>query len=285
MFSTSTTPALSCRRVDAVTSRLARETAIGGYEAAGEAADRIADVYDVIGALIGARREEIALVESATRAWDMVFYAVRSGRATASSPGGPSVSNYLAFPQMKARVGIAIDVFGNDASGQLGLEALESAIGPRTKLIAITHVPTQGLLVDPAAEVGYIVARHGILYLLDACQVGRPTRGRCAADRLPHARGRGPQVSARASRHRFPVRAARHHGEPRTALHRSSGRLVARHARPRSICPRAGWTRSSAPGCTTKNTSRTWALRSASGGLDTLSIRSGGRHGNDGARR
>ena len=71
-----------------MTSRLARETAIGGYEAAGEAADRIADVYDVIGALIGTRREEIALVESATRAWDMVFYAVRSGRATASSPGG-----------------------------------------------------------------------------------------------------------------------------------------------------------------------------------------------------
>ena len=69
MFSTSTTPALSCRRVDAVTSRLARETAIGGYEAAGEAADRIADVYDVIGALIGARWEEIALVESATRAF------------------------------------------------------------------------------------------------------------------------------------------------------------------------------------------------------------------------
>ena len=213
-----------------MTSRLARETAIGGYEAAGEAADRIADAYDVIGALIGARREEIALVESATRAWDMVFYAVRSGRATASSPGGPSVSNYLAFLQMKARVGIAIDVFGNGASGPLGLEALESAIGPRTKLIAITHLPTQGGLVDPAAEVGYIAARHGILYLLDACQVGRPTRGRCAADRLPHARGRGPQVSARASRHRFPVRAARHHGEPRTALHRSSGRLVARHA-------------------------------------------------------
>ena len=127
-----------------MTSRLARETAIGGYEAAGEAADRIADAYDVIGALIGARREEIALVESATRAWDMVFYAVRSGRATASSPGGPSVSNYLAFLQMKARVGIAIDVFGNGASGPLGLEALESAIGPRTKLIAITHVPTQG---------------------------------------------------------------------------------------------------------------------------------------------
>ena len=32
----------------AVTSHLAREAAIGGYEAAAEAADRIADVYDAV---------------------------------------------------------------------------------------------------------------------------------------------------------------------------------------------------------------------------------------------
>jgi hypothetical protein len=40
--------------LDAVTSHLAREAAIGGVEAAAEAADRIADVYDAIStALIG----------------------------------------------------------------------------------------------------------------------------------------------------------------------------------------------------------------------------------------
>ena len=34
--------------LDAVTSHLAREAAIGGYEAAAEAADRLADVYDAV---------------------------------------------------------------------------------------------------------------------------------------------------------------------------------------------------------------------------------------------
>jgi selenocysteine lyase/cysteine desulfurase len=79
--------------LDAVTSHLAREAAIGGYEAAAEAADRVADVYDAVATLLGARPDEIAVVENATR-------GARAWRSTWSTPTPPARST---SPRSSAR--------------------------------------------------------------------------------------------------------------------------------------------------------------------------------------
>ncbi|MGW1492258.1 aminotransferase class V-fold PLP-dependent enzyme [Streptomyces sp. NPDC002402] len=157
--------------VDAVVEHLRLEEEIGGYEAAAARADRIEHTYDALARLVGAAREDIAVVENATRAWDMAFYSL---------PWAPGdriltaraeyASNAIAFLQTARRHGVQVDVVPDDDSGQLDVGALREMIDERVKLIAITHVPTQGGLVNPAAEIGEAAREAGVTYLLDACQ-------------------------------------------------------------------------------------------------------------------
>jgi len=147
------------------------EAETGGYEAAAAADDRIEAIYDSIARLLNADRTEIALVENATMAWDMAFYSIRLERGDRIlTAEAEYLSNYIAFLQVARRTGAVIDIVPSDAAGEIDIAALERMIDRRVRLIAITHVPTNGGLVNPVATVGRIARAHGILFLLDACQ-------------------------------------------------------------------------------------------------------------------
>jgi len=155
----------------ATIAHLQLEAQIGGYEAVEQASETIDRVYDAAAKLIHCHRDEIAIVENATRAWDMAFYSLpfKAGDRILTAMA-EYASNYIALLQVAKKTGAIIEPIPNDASGQLSLEALRSMLDERVKLIAITHVPTSGGLVNPAAEVGAIAREAGVLYLLDACQ-------------------------------------------------------------------------------------------------------------------
>lgn len=157
--------------LDAQFEHMKLEAEIGGYEAADARSDATAAVYDSVARLVGAERDEIALVENATVAWDMAFYALPFGPGDRIlTAQAEYAANFVAYLQVARRTGAVIDVIPSTDEGEICLSSLEAMIDPRVKLISITHVPTNGGLVNPAAEVGRIARANGITYLLDACQ-------------------------------------------------------------------------------------------------------------------
>ena len=158
--------------LDAQIGHLQAEATIGGYEAAAIAIDRRDAVYDSIGALIGARPHEIARMEHATAAWNAAFWSVPM------EPGQTIVvhdheygANIVAFLAAAQRRGIVIERVPSDASGQVDVGAIADRLARfDVALVSLTHVPTNGGLVNPASEVGALTRAAGVPFLLDACQ-------------------------------------------------------------------------------------------------------------------
>ena len=154
-----------------VIEHLRLEEQVGGYEAADLVAPELEALYGSVARLLHCAPEEIALQENATRAWEMAFYSLpfASGDRIVTA-ANEYASNYIAMLQVAQRTGAEICVVESDQAGEVDLEALARLLDNRVKLIALTHVPTNGGLVQPAAQVGALARQAGIPFLLDACQ-------------------------------------------------------------------------------------------------------------------
>ncbi|MDQ3614992.1 MAG: aminotransferase class V-fold PLP-dependent enzyme [Chloroflexota bacterium] len=158
--------------MDATIGHLQREAEIGGYEAFDAAEERLEDVYAQIAGLVGASPAEVALMENGTRGWDMVVYGIpfRKGDrvVTTMSEYG---SNVIAMLQIAKR-GVDLIVVPDDERGQIDLERLDAQLDSRVRAVLVSHMPTNGGLIQPAEEIGRIVRDRApdAWYVLDAIQ-------------------------------------------------------------------------------------------------------------------
>jgi len=150
---------------------LRREALIGGYEAQEEAQHRLDAVYAATARLVGGNGpDEVALFENATRAFDMALYAVPLAAGDVILTSTAEYHSMFVTYLHRARTGVRVEVVPPDATGQLDVGALRKRLDARVRLIAMTHMPTNGGLVQPAEAVGEVAREAGIFFLLDATQ-------------------------------------------------------------------------------------------------------------------
>jgi cysteine desulfurase len=157
--------------LDEVLGHLRREAEVGGYVAEEERAADLARGRESLARLLGCAAEDVALLDSATRAWTQLFYAVPLAAADRILLSRSEyASNAIAVLQRARRHGARVEVVPAAPTGELDLDALERMLDERVRIVSLVHVPTNGGLVNPVAEATELVHRAGGLVLLDACQ-------------------------------------------------------------------------------------------------------------------
>jgi selenocysteine lyase/cysteine desulfurase len=158
--------------LDVVLQHLQREAAIGAYEAADEAAERVGDTYRSVAALIGAAPRNIAVVENATAAFALALSAFdfRRGDVILTSRND-YISNQLMYLSLARRLGVEVVRAEDLPEGGVDAASVKEIVGyRRPRLVAVTHVPTNSGLVQDVEAVGVVCQEAGVPYLIDGCQ-------------------------------------------------------------------------------------------------------------------
>jgi cysteine desulfurase/selenocysteine lyase len=140
-------------------------TATDAYEAARETVRRY---------LNAAKADEIVFTKGGTEAINLVSYSFLGPRI---QPGDEIVlsvmehhSNIVPWHFLRERQGAVLRWIDIREDGSLDMDQLKDAIGPRTKLVAITHMSNVLGTVTPLAEIVAHAHAAGVPVLADGCQ-------------------------------------------------------------------------------------------------------------------
>lgn len=148
------------------------EALTGGYEIAADRATDLERFHESTATYLGCSPSEIAFASGAAEAWWRAFTSVplKAGdRILVTS----SEYQANAFGWMTASErGVAVDVIPNDADGVVDLDAFETMIDERVRLVSFTMISLGNGAVQPAAAAAARLRSTGsdAIFLLDACQ-------------------------------------------------------------------------------------------------------------------
>ena len=157
---------------DAVLRHLKLEQEIGGYEAADARVDALRDAYEAVGRLIGASGRNVAMQQNSTVAFAQAFAAfdLRRGDLILTSRADYA-SNQIMYLALSRRVGVEVVRAPDAPEGGIDPQAVRQLIRRRRPtLLALSWIPTNSGLVQPAEPIGEICREADIPYILDACQ-------------------------------------------------------------------------------------------------------------------
>ncbi|HEY3919772.1 MAG TPA: cysteine desulfurase [Stellaceae bacterium] len=124
--------------------------------------------------LNAAHDSEIIFVRGATEGINLV---VQSWGAAFLKPGDEVLitelehhANIVPWQLLRDRIGFTLKVAPIDATGGLDLAALEALIGPRTKMVAVTHLANATGALVPVETVARLAHAKGAKFLVDGCQ-------------------------------------------------------------------------------------------------------------------
>src|SRR5260370_6743304 len=156
---------------------LGREAAVGGYEAEDEAEAKVRETYELLGRVVGAPATNVAIVENATVAFSQALSAFdfRPGdRIVTTRADYPS--NQLTYLSLARRAGVETVRADDLPEGGVDPASVRHlARHPRTRLVALSWVPTNSGLVQDAGAAGADWTELRAPNLTYACQaVGQP---------------------------------------------------------------------------------------------------------------
>ncbi|WP_085702652.1 aminotransferase class V-fold PLP-dependent enzyme [Pseudomonas sp. B15(2017)] len=155
--------------LDAVIEQLQREALGGPMESADNRVQERA--RNAAAALLNAEPEDIAFASSGSAAWSQAFNALGPWQpGERILVGRHEWAGNLACMAEAVKAGARLEVIPCDAHGAVDPQALAQMIDGQVRLIALTWLPANGGLINPAAQIGRVARRHGIPYFIDAGQ-------------------------------------------------------------------------------------------------------------------